>query len=100
MDDTLTDSLLLEAEAEAEAEAGLFTLHTRHIDAHAPGPSVSRKRAREGPVGLSHLTPQIGPVLTQAPLAEGGGDPDFEDAAEPYEPYIDLSHVPSEWEAV
>ena len=38
-------------------------------------------------------------------MADSGSDPDFEDAADeayapykPDEPYIDLSHVPSEWE--
>ena len=62
MDVGLIDSLLREAEAEAEAEAELWTLQTRHIAAHASGPPALRKRAREGPGGLLHLTRQTGPV--------------------------------------
>ena len=73
------DSLLLETEAEVEAEAYLWTQHTTHIAAHTPGPTAPRKGAREGPVGLQ-LTRHTGPVLTQAPLVESSGDPDFEDA--------------------
>ena len=85
MDVGLIDSLLREAEAEAEAEAELWNLQTRHIAAHASGPPASRKRAREGPGGLLHLTRQTGPVLIKALLAQDGGEPDIEDAAQkPY----------------
>jgi len=98
----LHDCFLQELDAERALEAELSCQHTQHIDAYVPGLPLLQKGPRQGSAALFNLRRRTGPVLTDIPLAENCDDLDLEDAAdehyEPDEPYVDLGHVPSEWE--
>ena len=95
-------SLLREWEAEEDLEAELSAQQFGHVESPATGPSLSHMRARPGSVGVLHLAPQADPLLRQAHSAEGHDDIGLEDATEDaYEPPeldIDMSHIPSDWE--
>ena len=93
-----------ELELEAELEAEQSSQHERHSDLPALESSIPRSRTREGFAESLPLAPHAAQVSMQDPMAEGNDedDPDHfgaaEESYEPAEAFMDLGHIPSEWE--